>query len=35
VEGSKVIGNMELKEKFETAQKQLKRGIVFTASLYL
>ena len=35
VEASKVIGNMELKEKFENAQKQLKRGIVFTASLYL
>ena len=31
----KVIGNLELKAKFEEAQKNLKRGIVFTASLYL
>mmetsp|Transcript_39479 Transcript_39479/g.29155 ORF Transcript_39479/g.29155 Transcript_39479/m.29155 type:complete len:283 (-) Transcript_39479:28-876(-) len=35
VEGAKVIGNEELKEKFEQSQKLLKRGIVFTASLYL
>jgi len=26
---------MELMKKFEEAQKNLKRGIVFTASLYL
>jgi ATP-dependent RNA helicase DOB1 len=35
VESSKIIGNIELKQKFEDAQKKLKRGIVFTASLYL
>jgi ATP-dependent RNA helicase DOB1 len=35
IECSKVIGNTALKEKFEAAQKNLKRGIVFTASLYL
>ena len=34
-EACKVIGNMELMAKFEEAQKNLKRGIVFTASLYL
>ena len=34
-EASKIIGNMELKAKFEEAQKGLKRGIVFAASLYL
>jgi len=34
-ESSKIIGNQDLKEKFEDAQKNLKRGIVFTASLYL
>ena len=34
-EACKVIGNMELMKKFEEAQKNLKRGIVFTASLYL
>ncbi len=31
----KIIGNMDLKQKFEEAQKNLKRGIVFTASLYI
>ena len=31
----KIIGNTELKQKFEDAQKSLKRGIIFTASLYL
>jgi len=35
VEASKIIGNTELVAKFEEAQKNLKRGIVFTASLYL
>ena len=35
VEASKIIGNMEMKKKFEDSQKNLKRGIVFTASLYL
>ena len=34
-DAAKIIGNMELKQKFEDAQKSLKRGIVFTASLYL
>ena len=34
-EACKIIGNMELKAKFEESQKGLKRGIVFTASLYL
>lgn len=35
IEASKKIGNTDLKTKFEEAQKHLKRGIVFTASLYL
>jgi ATP-dependent RNA helicase DOB1 len=35
IECSKMIGNNDLKNKFELAQKGLKRGIVFTASLYL
>ena len=35
VECAKVIGNTELKEKFSASQENLKRGIVFTASLYL
>lgn len=35
VEASKIIGNMDMKRKFEESQKNLKRGIVFTASLYL
>jgi ATP-dependent RNA helicase DOB1 len=35
VEASKIIGNVDLKIKFEESQKSLKRGIVFTASLYL
>lgn len=35
IESSKIIGNTELVTKFEGAQKNLKRGIVFTASLYL
>ena len=34
-ESCKVIGNLELMAKFEEAQKNLKRGIIFTASLYL
>jgi superfamily II RNA helicase len=34
-EACKVIGNTELKAKFDEAQKNLKRGIIFTASLYL
>lgn len=34
-EACKIIGNMELKRKFEEAQRGLKRGIVFAASLYL
>ena len=34
-EACKIIGNTELKTKFEEAQKGLKRGIVFAASLYL
>lgn len=35
IESAKIIGNTDLKSKFEEAQKNLKRGIVFTASLYL
>jgi len=35
IESAKIIGNTDLKNKFEDAQKNLKRGIVFTASLYL
>lgn len=35
IECAKMIGNNDLKNKFEAAQKNLKRGIVFTASLYL
>lgn len=35
VEAAKVIGNNELRDKFTESQKNLKRGIVFTASLYL
>lgn len=35
IECAKMIGNNDLKTKFEAAQKNLKRGIVFTASLYL
>ena len=35
IEAAKIIGNQDLKKKFEDAQKNLKRGIVFTASLYL
>jgi ATP-dependent RNA helicase DOB1 len=35
IECAKIIGNKNLKEKFEAAQSNLKRGIVFTASLYL
>jgi ATP-dependent RNA helicase DOB1 len=34
-EACKVIGNLELHAKFEEAEKNLKRGIIFTASLYL
>jgi ATP-dependent RNA helicase DOB1 len=32
---AKSIGNTELEQKFETARNQLKRDIVFAASLYL
>lgn len=35
IESAKLIGNRDLRDKFEAAQKNLKRGIVFTASLYL
>lgn len=35
VEAAKIIGNNELRDKFMASQKNLKRGIVFTASLYL
>jgi ATP-dependent RNA helicase DOB1 len=35
IECAKLIGNHDLRSKFEAAQKGLKRGIVFTASLYL
>jgi len=34
-EAAKIINNQELSEKFSEAQGQLKRGIVFAASLYL
>lgn len=32
---AKSIGNTELEQKFETGRTQLKRDIVFAASLYL
>lgn len=35
IECAKLIGNNDLRNKFEEAQKGLMRGIVFTASLYL
>mmetsp|Transcript_7991 Transcript_7991/g.13409 ORF Transcript_7991/g.13409 Transcript_7991/m.13409 type:complete len:294 (-) Transcript_7991:23-904(-) len=35
IEASKIIGNNELRDLFQESQKNLKRGIVFTASLYL
>lgn len=35
VECAKIIGNNELRDKFMESQTNLKRGIVFTASLYL
>lgn len=35
VEAAKVIGNDDLRDKFTESQKNLKRGIVFAASLYL
>lgn len=35
VETAKIIGNNELRDKFMESQSNLKRGIVFTASLYL
>jgi ATP-dependent RNA helicase DOB1 len=35
VEAAKIIGNNELRDKFMESQAHLKRGIVFTASLYL
>jgi superfamily II RNA helicase len=34
-EASGLIGNTNLKDKFEEASKLLKRGIIFAASLYL
>jgi len=35
VESAKIIGNNELRDKFIESQANLKRGIVFAASLYL
>lgn len=35
VESAKVIGNNELRDKFMESQANLKRGIIFAASLYL
>lgn len=35
VESAKIIGNNELRDKFMESQTNLKRGIVFAASLYL
>jgi ATP-dependent RNA helicase DOB1 len=35
IECAKLIGNRDLRSKFEASQENLKRGIVFTASLYL
>lgn len=35
IESAKIIGNVDLRKKFEEAQSNLKRGIVFTSSLYL
>ena len=35
VESAKIIGNNELRDKFMESQSNLKRGIVFAASLYL
>lgn len=35
VESAKVIGNNDLRDRFMESQKNLKRGIVFAASLYL
>lgn len=35
VQASKTIGNVELEEKFNSAIKNIKRDIVFSASLYL
>jgi ATP-dependent RNA helicase DOB1 len=35
VEAAKTIGNNELRDKFMESQSNLKRGIVFAASLYL
>ena len=35
IESAKIIGNVDLRRKFEESQSNLKRGIVFTASLYL
>merc|ERR1711957_844525 len=35
IDCAKFIGNNDLRTKFMEAQKGLKRGIVFTASLYL
>lgn len=32
---SGAIGNVELKEKFESGAEKIRRGVVFTASLYL
>lgn len=35
VAGAKVIGDMELAGKFETAMESIKHGVVFAGSLYL
>jgi len=35
IDCAKFIGNNDMRNKFTEAQKGLKRGIVFTASLYL
>ena len=35
VEAAKTIGNNELRDKFIESQANLKRGIIFAASLYL
>lgn len=35
VEAAKVIGNNELRDKFMESQGNIKRGIIFAASLYL
>lgn len=35
VAGAKVIGDVELAEKFELAMDSIKHGVVFAGSLYL